>query len=130
MPTGRLRRQSRMPRGAYLQTGPPAPPAGGWRHAAAALHDIFDPRRYEQLALTLEAARFDACFFAATFGIPDVYGGTFRTYVERGGQISYLDPMLVLPLMARVTTHLGLGATLSTTFHPPYLPGAPSQPYD
>ena len=29
--------------------------------------------------------------------------------------------MLVLPLMARVTTHLGLGATLSTTFHPPYL---------
>ena len=56
-----------------------------------------------------------------TFGIPDIYGGTFRTYVERGGQISYLDPMLVLPLMARVTTHLGLGATLSTTFHPPYL---------
>ncbi len=106
---------------AYLKTGPTASHAGGWRHPAAALDDIFDPRRYEQLALTLEAARFDAGFFADTFGIPDVYGGTFRTYVERGGQISYLDPMLVLPLMARVTTHLGLGATLSTTFHPPYL---------
>ena len=65
--------------------------------------------------------RFDAGFFADTFGVPDVYGGNFRTYVERGGQISYIDPMLVLPLMARVTTHLGLGATLSTTFHPPYL---------
>ncbi len=106
---------------AYLKTGPTASHAGGWRHPASALHDIFDPRRYEQLALTLEAARFDAGFFADTFGIPDVYGGTFRTYVERGGQISYLDPMLVLPLMARVTSHLGLGATLSTTFHPPYL---------
>lgn len=106
---------------AYLKTGPTASHAGGWRHPAAALHDIFDPRRYEQLARTLEEARFDAGFFADTFGIPDVYGGNFRTYVERGGQISYLDPMLVLPLMARVTTHLGLGATLSTTFHPPYL---------
>ncbi len=106
---------------AYLKTGPTASHAGGWRHPASALHDIFDPRRYEQLAQTLEAARFDACFFADTFGIPDVYGGHFRTYIERGGQISYLDPMLVLPLMARVTTHLGLGATLSTTFHPPYL---------
>jgi FMN-dependent oxidoreductase (nitrilotriacetate monooxygenase family) len=106
---------------AYLKTGPTASHAGGWRHPASALHDIFDPRRYEQLAMTLEAACFDACFFADTFGIPDVYGDNFRTYVERGGQISYLDPMLVLPLMARVTQHLGLGATLSTTFHPPYL---------
>lgn len=106
---------------AYLKTGPTASHAGGWRHPASALHDIFDPRRYEQLAMTLEAGFFDACFFADSFGIPDVYGGTFRTYVERGGQISYLDPMLVLPLMARVTRHLGLGATLSTTFHPPYL---------
>jgi FMN-dependent oxidoreductase (nitrilotriacetate monooxygenase family) len=106
---------------AYLKTGPTASHAGGWRHPAAALHDIFDPRRYEQLARTLEEARFDAGFFADTFGIPDVYGGHFRTYIERGGQISYLDPMLVLPLMARVTEHLGLGATLSTTFHPPYL---------
>jgi FMN-dependent oxidoreductase (nitrilotriacetate monooxygenase family) len=106
---------------AYLKTGPTATHAGGWRHPDSALHDIFDPRRYEQLARTLEDARFDACFFADSFGVPDVFGGTFRTYIQRGGQISYLDPMLVLPLMARVTTHLGLGATLSTTFHPPYL---------
>ena len=116
-----MRSQRRMKLVAYLKTGPTATHAGGWRHPAAALHDIFDPRRYEQLARTLEDARFDAGFFADTFGVPDVYGGSFRTYLERGGQISYLDPMLVLPLMARVTTHLGLGATLSTTFHPPYL---------
>ena len=106
---------------AYLKTGPTASHPGGWRHPDAALHDIFDPARYERLAQTLEAARFDAGFFADTFGIPDVYKGSFHTYVERGGQISYLDPMLVLPLMARATAHLGLGATLSTTFHPPYL---------
>jgi hypothetical protein len=31
-----------------------------------------------------------------------------------------LDPIPLLSIMARVTRHLGLGATLSTTFFPPY----------
>jgi FMN-dependent oxidoreductase (nitrilotriacetate monooxygenase family) len=105
---------------AYLKTGPTANHGGGWRHPEAALHDIFDPERYEQLARVLEAGCFDAGFFADTFGIPDLHGNHFRTYLSLGGQISYLDPLVVLPLMARVTTRLGLGATLSTTFQPPY----------
>ena len=106
---------------AYLKTGPTANHAGGWRHPGADLQDILDPARYEHIARVLEAARFDGCFYADAFGIPDIHRGSFRPYVELGGQMSYLDPMLVLPLMARVTRHLGLGATLSTTFHPPYL---------
>jgi FMN-dependent oxidoreductase (nitrilotriacetate monooxygenase family) len=106
---------------AYLKTGPTANLPGGWRHPAAELDNIFDPARYEHLARVLEHGMFDAGFFADTFGIPDIHEGSIRTYVERGGQISYLDPMLVLPLMARATRHLGLGATLSTTFHNPYL---------
>jgi FMN-dependent oxidoreductase (nitrilotriacetate monooxygenase family) len=106
---------------AYLKTGPTANHAGGWRHPGADLANILDPARYEHIARVLEAARFDGCFYADAFGIPDIHRGSFRSYVELGGQISYLDPMLVLPLMARVTRHLGLGATLSTTFHPPYL---------
>ena len=36
------------------------------------------------------------------------------------GQISFLDPTVVLPVMAAATTHLGLGATLSTSFHTAY----------
>ena len=40
--------------------------------------------------------------------------------MRNGGQISYLDPMVVLPVMASETRHLGLGITLSTTFHNPY----------
>src|SRR5208282_734188 len=43
-----------------------------------------------------------------------------QSRLERGGQISFLDPMMVLPLMARVTTHLGIGTTISTSFHQPY----------
>jgi FMN-dependent oxidoreductase (nitrilotriacetate monooxygenase family) len=105
---------------AYVKTGPTAQLAGAWRHPEAPLDDIFNPERYEHMAKVLEAARFDGCFFADTLGLPDVYKGSFDTYLRCGGQLSYLDPMIVLPVMARATRHLGLGATLSTTFFNAY----------
>jgi FMN-dependent oxidoreductase (nitrilotriacetate monooxygenase family) len=105
---------------AYVKTGPTAQVAGAWRHPEAPLGDIFAPERYAHMAKVLEAARFDGCFFADTLGLPDIYKGSFDTYLRHGGQLSYLDPMIVLPVMARATRHLGLGATLSTTFHHPY----------
>ncbi len=105
---------------AYLKTCATASYAPAWRHPAAALRDIWDPERYEHLARTLEAARFDAAFFADGLGVSDLYRGSYADYLGRGGQTSLLDPMTVLPLMARVTTHLGIGPTLSTTFHEPY----------
>lgn len=100
---------------AYLKTGPTALHSGGWRHPEATLGDIFDPLRYEQVAQLLEAAKFDGAFFADFFGIPDTFQG-LEMFVRAGGQSSYLDPMSVLPIMARVTQHLGLGATVSTSF--------------
>jgi FMN-dependent oxidoreductase (nitrilotriacetate monooxygenase family) len=105
---------------AYLKTGPTASYASAWRHPDSSLHDIWDPERYEHLARTLEEARFDAAFFADTLGLPDIYKASFAPYISRGGQTSLLDPAVVLPLMARVTTRLGLGTTLSTTFNNPY----------
>jgi FMN-dependent oxidoreductase (nitrilotriacetate monooxygenase family) len=105
---------------AYLKTGPTASYASAWRHPSAPLHDIWDAERYEHLARTLEEARFDAGFFADGLGLPDIYKNKYDDYVGRGGQLSLIDPMIVLPLMARVTRHLGLGNTISTTFHQPY----------
>lgn len=105
---------------AYLKTGPTALHVGGWRHPEATLDDILDPGRYQHIARVLEAAKFDGCFFADLFGLYDVHQGSFDSYVRRGGQISYLDPTVVLPVMAAVTRHLGLGATLSTSFLPAY----------
>lgn len=105
---------------AYLKTCATASYAPAWRHPAAPLQDIWEPERYEHLARTLEAARFDAAFFADGLGVSDLYRGSYADYLGRGGQTSLLDPMVVLPLMARATTHLGIGPTLSTTFHQPY----------
>ncbi len=105
---------------AYLKTGPTAMHVGGWRHPEATLDDILDASRYQHIARVLESACFDACFFADLFGLYDVHGGSFDAYLRRGGQISFLDPTVVLPVMAAVTTRLGLGATLSTTVHTAY----------
>ena len=105
---------------AYLKTGPTALHVGGWRHPESPLDDILDPERYQHIARVLEAAKFDGCFFADLFGLYDLHGGSFDAYVRRGGQISFLDPTVVLPVMAAVTRNLGLGATLSTSFHTPY----------
>ncbi|MEJ1974763.1 MAG: NtaA/DmoA family FMN-dependent monooxygenase [Acetobacteraceae bacterium] len=105
---------------AYLKTGPTAVHVGGWRHPESTLDDILEPSRYEHIARVLEAAKFDGCFFADLFGLYDVHQGSFDAYVRRGGQISFLDPTVVLPIMAAATRHLGLGATLSTSFHTAY----------
>src|ERR1700753_3218206 len=105
---------------AYLKSGPTASYASAWRHPAAPLNDLWEPQRYEHLGRVLEAARFDAAFFADGMGVPDIYKNSFADYLGRGGQLSLLDPLMLLPLMARVTTHLGLGTSLSTTFNQPY----------
>lgn len=105
---------------AYLKTGPTAQHTGGWRHPESTLDDILDPSRYEHIARLLEAAKFDGCFFADLFGLYDIHEGSYDAYVRWGGQISFLDPTVVLPVMAAVTRNLGLGATLSTSFHSPY----------
>ena len=105
---------------AYLKTAPTASYAPGWRHPAATLKDLWTPERYEHLARVLEDACFTAAFFADGLGVPDIYRDSYADYLGRGGQVSLLDPMMVLPLMARVTRHLGLASTISTTFNQPY----------
>ena len=54
----------------------------------APLNDLWDPERYEHLARMLEAARFDAGFFADGMGVPDIYKDSFADYLGRGGQLS------------------------------------------
>ena len=105
---------------AFLMTGPTCHHHGAWRHPDSTVDDILTPERYEHIARVLEAGRFDGLFFADILGLYDLYDGSFDTMVGRGGQICLLDPAVVLPMMARVTEHIGLGLTYSSTFNHPY----------
>ncbi|WP_437880956.1 LLM class flavin-dependent oxidoreductase [Pseudomonas sp. LRF_L74] len=104
----------------FLKTGPTSHHHGMWRHPDSDIEDLLRPSRYEHIARVLEQGCFDACFFADFLGLSDHYQGSFEATLGLGGQLSLLDPLLVLPLMARATSHIGLGVTLSSTFYEPY----------
>ena len=104
---------------AFLLAGPTAHHHGAWRHPEADL-GMFTPQYYEHIARVLEAGKFDSLFFADILGLHDLYGGNFDTLLRHGGQMGMLDPIPLLSIMARATSHIGLGATLSSTFYAPY----------
>lgn len=68
--------------------------------------DVDDFVRSAQLA---EDAKADAVFFADSQGVG-----------PQGTAFAYLDPLTLLPAIARETEHIGLIATASTTYGPPY----------
>ena len=104
---------------AFLKAGPTAHHHGAWRHPEADLA-ILTPQWYEHIARVLEAGKFDSLFFADTLGLYDLFGGSFATILRHGGQMGLLDPIPLLSIMSRVTNHIGLGATMSSTFHAAY----------
>jgi FMN-dependent oxidoreductase (nitrilotriacetate monooxygenase family) len=104
---------------AFLAAGPTAHHHGAWRHPEADL-GVFTPQWHEHIARVLEQGKFDSLFFVDILGIYDLFGGTFASILRCGGQMGLLDPIPLLSIMSRVTTHIGLGATLSSTFFAPY----------
>jgi len=106
--------------GAFLIAGPCAHSHALWRHPEGEM-GFLDPRYYERIATTLERGLFDFAFFADRLAMSSTYGGDHEAGARYGDQDSTrLDPMLVTALMAAVTRHLGLAATRSTTYFPPY----------
>lgn len=98
---------------AFLITGPTSHHNAMWRHPETD-NGFLEARFWEHLARTLELAKFDAFFFA------DVLAFSNEVLTARGGQVALLDPLPLVAMMARVTRHIGLGATVSTSFLPPY----------
>jgi FMN-dependent oxidoreductase (nitrilotriacetate monooxygenase family) len=104
---------------AFLAAGPTAHHHGAWRHPEADL-SVFTPEWHEHIARVLEQGKFDSLFFVDILGLYDLFGGSFASILRCGGQMGLLDPIPLLSIMSRVTSHIGLGATLSSTFFPPY----------
>lgn len=80
-----------------------------------------DGSYHKELAKMLEAAKFDFVFFEDTTIVGDRYAGSMELDLKNATLAPKLDPMPLLPVMAQETSHIGLIATASTTFYPPFL---------
>jgi len=104
---------------AFLLSGPTSHHHGMWRHPETD-NGFLDPEYYEHIARVLERGCFDGLFFADVLALSDFYKGSYHTLLSRGGQMGMLDPIPLLSMMARVTQHIGLAATISTSFNKPF----------
>ena len=95
---------------------------GAGHHLAAWRHPDVDPAAYTQLqtlqshARLAEAAKFDAIFFADNVGLSDAPAQS----LSQSALPHIFDPLLVQSALAGVTERIGLVATVSTTYLPPY----------
>ena len=92
-------------------------------HAAAWRHPDVDPAgamRFEffrDLAQKAESAKFDAVFLADTVGI---LGGGSAQAISRSAPVYWWEPLTLLAALATHTSRIGLIATVSTSYMPPY----------
>ncbi len=102
---------------AFLNAGPQG--TAGWRHSEAS-QAMLSAAHYQHIARVLEDAKFDLAFIPDALSVPRSLGGSFAPAVTWGAGTPRLDPLPVVTLMAAVTTHLGVAATVSTGWQEPY----------
>jgi FMN-dependent oxidoreductase (nitrilotriacetate monooxygenase family) len=104
---------------AFLQAGSTSVYAGSWRHPTTD-HGFLEARYYAHLGRLLEEGCFDLMFFDDRLAMPGIYGGSVGEAVRYGARPVKLDLSLVLGVAAGATSHIGLGATYSTTYYAPF----------
>ena len=90
-----------------------------WRHPESRT-DFLIADFYREIARVLERGKFHLAFFDDRLAMPDRYGNDHAHTVEHGIRCVKLDPIVVLMTMGMATSHLGLGATCSTTYYEPF----------
>lgn len=87
-----------------------------WRHPDVDPHDAFRFEFYRELAQKAEAAKFDAVFFADNVGL---LGGSTEA-ISYSPPVYFWEPLTLLAALATHTSRIGLIATVSSTYMPPY----------
>ena len=90
---------------------------GAWRYPGAQADANFNLAAITRFAQRLEDAKFDAFFMADHLAVLNMPVEALR----RSHTVTSFDPLTLLPALAVQTKHLGLIATASTTFEPPYM---------
>ncbi|MEV6012452.1 NtaA/DmoA family FMN-dependent monooxygenase [Streptomyces sp. NPDC051976] len=76
---------------------------------------------YVDMARDLERACFDLIMIEDTVMVADAYGGSMEGSLKHAVFAPKQDPVPLATLIAAKTSHLGVVATMSTSFYPPYL---------
>lgn len=103
----------------FMQAGSTTVYSGSWRHPATE-HGYLDASYYQKLGRTLEEGCFDMMFFDDRLAMPGIYGNSVADAVRLGARPVKLDLSIVLGTIAGCTSHIGLGATYSTTYYTPF----------
>jgi FMN-dependent oxidoreductase (nitrilotriacetate monooxygenase family) len=104
---------------AFMQAGSTSVYAGSWRHPATE-HNYLDASYYAKIGRQLEEGCFDLMFFDDRLAMPGIFGGSVAEAVRYGARPVKLDLSVVLGVLAQATSHIGLGATYSTTYYAPF----------
>ncbi len=91
-------------------TGPFSPPDEPW-----------DGKFYVEMTQALERACFDYILFEDTVSVPDAYGESYDAYLKHALWVPKHDPVPLAAVIAAATSHIGVIATMSTAFYPPYM---------
>ncbi|MDQ1043117.1 NtaA/DmoA family FMN-dependent monooxygenase [Streptomyces sp. V4I2] len=78
-------------------------------------------RFYVDMARSMERACFDLIMIEDTVMVADAYGGTMEGALKHSAFAPKQDPIPLAVLIAANTARMGVVATMSTSFYPPYL---------
>ena len=91
-----------------------------WRHPRTQPERVTDLRYFQHLAQTAERGLLDSVFLADGLAL---WGKV------RHNALGGFEPLTLLSALAAVTDHIGLIATVSTTFNEPFQPPVSSPPW-
>ncbi len=89
-----------------------------WRYPSAPPNGGLDFQHFKRLAQTAERGKFDMIFFAD--GVAVRQRGENTEELSRSGQVVHFEPLTLLSALSVVTEHIGLAATVSTTYNEPF----------
>jgi long-chain alkane monooxygenase len=95
--------------------------ADEWNGVFASGGRPFSARFYTEMAQDLERACFDYIMIEDTLMVSDAYGGSSELYLRQALMAPKHDPAPLAAVLSAATTRLGVVATLSTSFYPPFL---------
>jgi FMN-dependent oxidoreductase (nitrilotriacetate monooxygenase family) len=108
-------RQKTMKLGAFLH--PSGHHIASWRHPRSCANGHVDFNHYAKLAQIAERGKFDTLFLADS---PGVRAWPIETTSRVDLYVAPFEPLTLLSALVPLTNHIGLAATVTTTYNEPF----------